>query len=78
MERGLVHVVDERLLAVDLDHGKQHPVAPLELLVAVDVDNVELEAEPRLRVADDLQRLVAQPAARGRVQRHSAAARVYG
>jgi hypothetical protein len=37
------HVVDERPLAVDLDHGQPFAVASLELGVACDVDVAELE-----------------------------------
>jgi hypothetical protein len=42
-ERGLVQVVDERPLAVDLDHRQPLAVAGLELGVAADVDLAQLE-----------------------------------
>jgi len=42
-EGGLVHVVGERPLAVDLDDGDQLAVGDLELRVAVDGDLLELE-----------------------------------
>jgi hypothetical protein len=45
-ERGLVDVVDEGTLAVDLDDRQPFAVAPLELVVAGDVDRVIGDAEP--------------------------------
>jgi hypothetical protein len=44
-ESGLVHVVREGPLAVDLDDGDQLAVGRLELRVAVDGDLLELERE---------------------------------
>src|SRR5215210_2262404 len=44
-ERGLVHVVREDPLAVDLDDGNQLAVGGLELRVPVDGDLLELEPE---------------------------------
>jgi hypothetical protein len=44
-ERCGVEVVDERPLAVDLDHRQPLPVGRLELGVAADVDLLQLEAE---------------------------------
>ena len=42
-ERSLVQVVDERALAVDLDHRQPLAIASLELGVAADVDLAQLE-----------------------------------
>jgi hypothetical protein len=44
-ERRLVDVVDERPLAVDLDHRQPLSVARFQDLVARDVDRVVLDAE---------------------------------
>ena len=44
-ERVRIDEVRERLHAVDLDDGQERPVARLELGVATDVDEVELESE---------------------------------
>jgi hypothetical protein len=40
-----IDVVDERALAVDLDHGQPLAITRLELVVARDVDFAQLEAE---------------------------------
>ena len=42
-ERGLVQVVHERALAVDLDHRQPLPIAGFELGVAADVDLAQLK-----------------------------------
>jgi hypothetical protein len=61
-KRGRIDEVDERALAVDLDHGEPLAVARLELWVAADVDLVEGLAARR----EDVPGLVAERAA-GRV-----------
>ena len=55
------HVVDERLLTVDLDDGDALPVACLELRVARDVDCPQLEAEARCRGLEDRLCVIAEP-----------------
>lgn len=65
-ERFRLHEVRECVLAVDLDDRQALPVARLELGVASDVDELELEAELGLCVAHDLERALAEPAV-GRV-----------
>jgi hypothetical protein len=60
-QRSLIEVVDERPLAIDLEHGQPFAVARLELGIAGDVDQVVLDAEPRKLVP----RALTQPATRG-------------
>jgi hypothetical protein len=67
LERVGVDEVRERSLAVDLDHGKKLAVARLENRVAVDLHDVELEAERFLCLAHDLERRPAEPAPLGAV-----------
>jgi hypothetical protein len=64
-----IDVVDERPLAVDLDHREPFPVPRLELGVASDVDLLELERKPRAHLFDDPTGPLAQVAAGGVVQR---------
>ena len=45
-QSGLGDGIRERDLAVDRHHGKVDAVAPLELLVTVDRDAAQVEAEP--------------------------------
>jgi len=61
-----VDEVRESALLVDLEHGQIHAIAALELVVAGDVHELELEPELGLQVADDLERALAEPAV-GRV-----------
>jgi hypothetical protein len=56
------------LLAVDDDHGEVDAIAPLELLVAVDRDAPEVEAEPRGLALEHRERARAEPAARPLVE----------
>ena len=56
-------------LAVDLDDRDALPVARLELRVAADVDELELEPELGLRLAHDLERALAEVALRRAVER---------
>jgi hypothetical protein len=65
-ERVGLDVVDERLLAVDLDHREEVAVAPLELRVAGDVDLAQLEPELIAQLVQRRAGSVAQVAA-GRV-----------
>jgi hypothetical protein len=66
--------VRERALSVDLDHGKQLAVPPLELLIPCDVDELDLKGElcRRSYVANHLERTVAERAARRVVERDAA------
>lgn len=52
------------LLAVDDDHGEVDAIAPLELLVAVDRDAPQAEAQPRRFALEHCERAYAEPAAR--------------
>ncbi len=54
--------VGERLLAVDLDHGKQLAVATFELQVSCDVDHLEIEVDLAADLIDDLERPFAEAA----------------
>jgi hypothetical protein len=63
-----VDEVRERPLTVDLDDGDLLPVPGLELRVAGDVDDVELEPELGTDARDDLERALAQRAVRGGVE----------
>jgi hypothetical protein len=56
------HEVHERTLAVDLDDRKQLAVTRLELLVAVDQDLFELEAELVSERRDGVARTLAEVA----------------
>lgn len=58
-----VDEVRERPLAVDLDDGQVRAVAGLEVRVAVDVDDVELEPDLASHALDDLERTLAELAA---------------
>jgi hypothetical protein len=60
-----VDEVGESALPVDLDHGKELPVARLELGSPGDVDELELEAELGMYLLDDLDRTVAEAAVCG-------------
>ena len=62
-KRGLVEVVDEGPLAVDLDHRQPLAVAPLQLGVTGDVDLSELEVRVRGDRNERLPRPLAQVAA---------------
>ena len=44
-ERIWLHEIDEGLFPVDLHHGKQLPVARLQVRIAVDRNLLELEAQ---------------------------------
>ena len=61
-ERVRVDEVREHELAVDLDGGKELPVARLEVGPAADVDELELEDELPPDLLDDLQRPRAETA----------------
>jgi hypothetical protein len=67
-KRVRVDVVDETPPSVDLDHGDPLAVLRLELVVAVDRDLPQLEAELIARRADDAPRRRAKMAARGGVE----------
>src|SRR4029450_8001609 len=51
-QRTRVDEVRERPLAVDLDDGQELAIRRFEVDVAVDVDELEVEADLRLRLAD--------------------------
>ncbi len=68
-ERVRFDEVGERLLTVDLDDRDALPVPGLELRVAVDLDEVELEPELRLRLSQHLERALAEMALRRAVER---------
>ena len=70
-EGGLVHVVREGPLAVDLDDGDQLAVGRLELRVAVDRDLLELEPELVMERPDLRQRTLAEMALGAVKDRHS-------
>jgi hypothetical protein len=57
-----VDEVGERLLAVDLDHRQQLAVAPFELDVAADVDDLEVEPDVVANTLDNLERTLAEAA----------------
>ena len=57
-----VDEVREGELAVDLDRGKELPVASLQLGLPADVHHLELEAELGAQLADDLERPRAEAA----------------
>jgi hypothetical protein len=63
-KRVRIDEIDERPLAVDLDHRQPFPVLRLELRVAGDVDLLELLAA----CEQDFARPLAQPAALGVVK----------
>jgi hypothetical protein len=75
-ERGSVHVVDERPLAVDLDDREPLAVARFELRVAPDVDFLQLEPELVMRGRDRLARPLAEMAAVGVVEDDSSGSSV--
>ena len=56
------HVVDERLLTVDLDDRNARPVPRLELGITCDVDGPQFEPQARRRRLEDRLRVVAEPA----------------
>ena len=56
---------------VDLDHREERPVTLLEIGVAADVDELELEAELSLHLLHDLERSRAEAAVGGVVDRDS-------
>jgi hypothetical protein len=62
-----VDEVLERAHAVDLDDRQVLPISRLEARIAVDRDHVELEPHLGLCVAYDLERTLAEAAARRRV-----------
>ena len=68
LERRRVDEVRERALAVDLDHREVLPVPRLELAIATDVHDEELEPELLLRLVHDLERPLAEDAALGAVE----------
>jgi hypothetical protein len=70
-EGGLVHVVGEGPLAVDLDHGDQLAVGGLELRVAVDRQLLELELELLTESPHLCQRTLAEVAIGRVVDRYS-------
>jgi hypothetical protein len=57
-----VDEVGERLLAVDLDNGKQFSVATFELQASGDVDHLEIEVDLAADLSDDLERPFAEAA----------------
>jgi hypothetical protein len=64
--------VDEErksLLAVDQEHGDALPVTALELVLAGDVDLVELEIDLSAHLVDDAPSALAEVAALRRVKR---------
>jgi hypothetical protein len=63
-----VDEVRERSLAVDLDDRQELPVPQLELAVATDVDDLEIEVELGLDAAHDLEGALAQLAVGGAVE----------
>ncbi len=58
----------EGLFPVDIDHGDPDPVLELELVVALDVDLVELESDPRPLRQDRFASHVAEMTPRAGVQ----------
>ena len=58
----------ERAHPVDLDHRKMLAIPRLEVRVAVDRDDLELELRARLSVPHDLESADAETAARGGVE----------
>jgi hypothetical protein len=63
-----VHVVGERLPAVDLDHRQPFAIAGLELRVATDVDLAKVELDLLLHREQDIARALAQMAALSVIQ----------
>ncbi len=53
----------ERAVPVDLQHGKVLAIPSLEIRVAVDGDDLELELDARLSLPDDLESARAEAAA---------------
>jgi hypothetical protein len=76
-QRGRLDEVRKRGLAVDLDDGEMLPVPRLEIGVAGDVDELELETELVAGQAYDLERALAEVAVRRVVERDLRVAR-YG
>jgi hypothetical protein len=68
-KRRRVDVVDERALALDLDHRQPLAVPGFELRVAADVDLLELERDLRARFLQDRAGTLAEVAALRVVQR---------
>jgi hypothetical protein len=59
-ERGGVQVVDERTLAVDLDHRQPLAVAGLQLGVAADVDLLQIKLAPAPKLCERASRTLAE------------------
>lgn len=64
-----VDEVGEGAFSVDLDHGQVLSVPAFELRLAPDVDELEVELELVLDLADDLERTHAQVAVSSVIQR---------
>src|SRR5215212_5779287 len=73
LEGPRVHRDLEQLLAVDGHDRDPHPVLQLEGVVAGDVDLLEGEVGTLPDPLDHVARLVAEPAAGARIQRHTGA-----
>ncbi len=71
------HEVRKRALTVDLDDRQELAVARLELRIASDVHEIELELEVGTGLAHDFERTLAEVAAR-RVVERDPAQRCYG
>ena len=63
-----VHEVREDTLPVDLHHGQALSIPGLELRVALDIDQLEIEPELVLDAANHLERTLAQVAISGVVK----------
>jgi hypothetical protein len=68
-KRARIHVVDERALAVDLDHRQPFAIYRLEFRDAADVDLLELEGDLSAGFLEDRPRPLAEVAALRVVQR---------
>jgi hypothetical protein len=64
-----VDEVREDALSVDLDHGQALSIPGLELRLSPDVDELEVELELVLDLADNLERTLAQVAIRSVIER---------
>ncbi len=62
-KRTFVDEVDERALAVDLDHWQPLPVPRLEIGVSVDLDVLQLEGNVFPHALHDVERALAEVAA---------------
>ena len=76
-ERIRGHEVRKRALTIDLDDRQELAVARLELRIASDVHEIELELEVGTSLAHDFERTLAEVAAR-RVVERDPAQRCYG